>query len=594
MRPKTNHRRILQSGDRLGGTARGGSSLLLGAKGILRRGVNAEGRGGNPQARVLLVEVGGAEHDAHGLGRHDGEVLGSGEVGEAELDVADNIGVFDRLVAGNPVEDGPVVRVVLLAGGLAHIVAGREQLVVLVGNDPETLAGKGGAGVDDAARLSQQTGAVVVEDLVGHGLLGRGVDAVGVGDGPRAAGLVAIVDSSLLGSSEGRVLAVEAVSVRVLGGSDGCLRRHGIVLDDRVVGAVNLGVDSEGEDVLVVVGVDGGSDLGAVGGGNLGGVHAVGVEHARQLDLELVGAVEGEGVVEAVLVVGGGDDLRDDELAVAGRDDGSVAVVGVLVQETVVFLVNADGILDDGGITLASSHDSVEIVDSTLAITSQLERVGHQTGTILTNVESVLLVVRRLGVTVGNHHLDDTDAVEQGALSLLVLILHADVGQNNTLAVVEANVHLVPGPRDLIAAHAEGHALGLGDVDGLEGAVNVVVTDKLGHVVVRGERHLGALSVDVADVDGKDLFLLGVDDDGEVEGVSVLVVVGRSSVVGETLLQTTLKSPSVVDANSPSIKEDLGHVVDANVLAGLDDTRVGTSDTLADVEILKSQGGTDL
>lgn len=405
---------------------------------------------------------------------------------------------------------------------------------------------------------------------------------------------MAVVDSSLLGSSEGRVLAVEAVSVGVLGGSNGRLGGHGIVLDDRVVRTVNLGVDSEGEDVLVVVGVDGGSDLGAVGGGDLGGVHAVGVEHARQLDLELVGAVEGEGVVEAVLVVGGGDDLRDDELAVAGRDDGSVTVVGVLVQETVVLLVNADGILDDGGITLASSHDSVKVVNSTLAITSQLERVGHQTSTILTDVESVLLVVRRFGVTVGNHHLDDTDAVEQSALSLLVLILHADVGEDNTLAVVEANVHLVPGPRDLVAAHAEGHALGLGDVDGLEGAVDVVVADELGHVVVRGERHLGALSVDVADVDGQDLLLLGVDDDGEVKGMSVLVVVGRGSVVGETLLQTTLKAPPVVDANGPSIKEDLVHVVDANVLAGLDDTRVGTSDTLADVKILKSQGGTDL
>lgn len=150
---RLNHRRILQSGDRLGGAARGGSGLLLGAEGILRRGVDAEGRGGNPQARVLLVEVGGAEHDAHGLGWHDGEVLGSGEVGEAELDVADNVGVFNRLVAGYPVEDGTVVRVVLLAGGLAHVVASGEQLVILVGNDPETLAGKGGTGVDDTAGL---------------------------------------------------------------------------------------------------------------------------------------------------------------------------------------------------------------------------------------------------------------------------------------------------------------------------------------------------------------------------------------------------------------------------------------------------------
>lgn len=103
---------------------------------------------------------------------------------QAELDVAHDVGVLDGLVACDPVEDGAVVRVVLGACGLAHVVASGEDLVVLVGRDPETLAGEGGAVVDDAARLGHEQRAVVVEDLVGDGLLGRRVDAVGVGDGP--------------------------------------------------------------------------------------------------------------------------------------------------------------------------------------------------------------------------------------------------------------------------------------------------------------------------------------------------------------------------------------------------------------------------
>jgi len=322
-------------------------------------------------------------------------------------------------------------------------------------------------------------------------------------------------------------------------------------------------------------------------------VHAVGVEHAGQLDLKLVGTVEGEGMVEAVFVVGGGDDLRDDELAITGGDDGAVTVIGVLVQKTVVFLVNADGVLDDSGITLASSHDGIEVVDGALAITSELQRVGHETGTILTDVESVLLVVRRVGVTVGNDHLDDTDTVEESALAVLMLILHANIRQNNTFTVVKSNVHLVASPRNLISSHAERNALGLGDVDRLQSAINVVLANKLGHVVVRGERNLCSLTVDVADINSEDLLLLSIDHDGEIQRVRILVIVGRSAIVHQTLLETALIAPTLINANCPSIDVDLGHVIDAEILAGLNDTRVGASNALADVKILEGQSRAD-
>lgn len=346
--------------------------------------------------------------------------------------------------------------------------------------------------------------------------------------------------------------------------------------------------------MLVVVRVDRGRDFRAVGSGCLGGVHAVGVEHAGQLDLQLVGSVEGEGVVEAVLVVGSGDDLRDDQLAITGGDDAAVAVVGVLVQKTVVLLVDTDGVLDDSRETLAGSHDGVHVVNGTLAVTSQLERVGHQTSSILTNVKCVLPVVRRIRVAVRNNHLDNADTVEECALTVLVVVLHADIGEDNTLAVVEANVHLVARPRDLVAVHAERNALGLGDVDGLERAVDVVLADKLRHVVMRGERNLCSLAIDIADIDGENLLLLCVHDNGKVQWVRILVVVRRGAVIHQTLLKTSLVAPALINTNGPSIDVDLGHVIEAKILTGLNDTGIRKRNTLANVEVLKGKCGTDL
>jgi hypothetical protein len=105
-------------------------------------------------------------------------------VSETELDIADDISVLNGLIAGYPVENGAVVRVVLDTGGLADVVTSREDLVVLVGSNPETLAGEGSAVIHDTTGLGEETGAVVVEDLVSNGLLGGWVDAVRVGDGP--------------------------------------------------------------------------------------------------------------------------------------------------------------------------------------------------------------------------------------------------------------------------------------------------------------------------------------------------------------------------------------------------------------------------
>lgn len=512
--------------------ARLGRHMRLLAKRIARRLVAAAELGrGQPEGGVLDEEIRGAQRDADGLGGHDGEVLGAGEVGEAELDVADNVGVGDGAVARGPVGHGRVVRVAQLALRLRHVVAGREDAPVLIGHDPQRVLRKRRALPHHAARFGENAGRRRVEDLVGDGFACRRVQLAGVGDVPGPARLVAVVGGAGLGGEEGRLFAVEAVAVEVLGRAERCLGRDGVVLHHRVVGPVDFRVDAEGEDVLVVVGSDSPRHLCAVGGGSLRRVQAVRVEHARQLHLELVGAVEVEDVVKGVVVVCGGDDLRDDELAVASRDGLAVAVVGVLEREAVVLLVDADGVLDEGGLAGADGQDGVQVVDGALAVAAERQRVAHEARAVLAHVEGVLLVVGRAGVAVGDDHLDDADAIEEGALPLLVLVKDPDVGEDDALAVVEADVHLVAGPRQLVAAHAERDALGLGDIDRLQPVVAVAGREELWGVVVLGQRRLGALAVNVADVDGEHDLLLGVDDDGEVERVGVLIVVGRVAVV---------------------------------------------------------------
>lgn len=266
----------------------------------------------------------------------------------------------------------------------------------------------------------------------------------------------------------------------------------------------------------------------------------------------------------------------------------------MLVQEAVVLFVDADGILDDSSFALGGGHDSVHVVDSTLAVTAQLERVGHQAGAILADVESVLLVVRLLGAAVGNDHLDDGDTVEQGALAVFVHVVGADVGDDNTLAIVEADVHLVVGPEELVAADLEGHTLGLGDVDGLQAVVVVLVTNEFREVVVLFERHGSALAIHVADINAEDFFGLGVGHDGKVQGMGVLVVKLGGPVVSETLLKTALEAPALVDTDGPGIQEDLGHVGDADLLAGANDTGVIAGNALHHVEIFQSEGGHDI
>ena len=248
---------------------------------ISTRRVNIHARRRHPQRGVLLEEITRAQHDTDRLRRHQREILQPREVTQAELQPDDDVGVDDVVVAVGPVGDGLVGGPAGLACGLADVVAGGEELVVAVRGDPERVPGEGGAAPDEAAGLAEEVRGLAGDDLVagGEGAGGGEGLRVWVDDVPGAGGVVVVV-AGLDGGFEEGLLVVEGVAVEVAGLADGDVGGDGVVLDHGVVVAVDGRVDAQGEDVLVVVRVEGVGDLRAVGGGFFVGVEGHGVEDA--------------------------------------------------------------------------------------------------------------------------------------------------------------------------------------------------------------------------------------------------------------------------------------------------------------------------
>jgi len=103
--------------------------------------------------------------------------------------------------------------------------------------------------------------------------------------------------------------------------------------------------------------------------------------------------------------------------------------------------MDADGVLDLIWIPRAQVEAGVKITDCALAITSKRKRVGHESCTILTEIESVLSGMREIRTSVRDDHLCDRHTPEYWAHVAMIVI--CDIAQYNTFTVVEANVELL-------------------------------------------------------------------------------------------------------------------------------------------------------
>lgn len=554
------------------------NTLLAGEN--LARGAGIAGR--NIHHRVAGEEVSRAEEKHHRLGRHDGEVLGGREVGHAKGVPEDNVGVVDGGGAvTNPLGDAAG----WLARGLGDVFSRGPELVVAVLGDVDGMSGKGGALPDQGALLGHEAGDLSADQLVADGLLAVGVELVGVGNLPGAGGGAVVVRHGLALGHELGALVIETVAVKVLGAADGGLAGDGVVDEDGVVGTVDVGVDAEAEEMLVVVGVDAGVDLSAPALGVLVLEHGVGVQDTGELDLRGNGAILVEHPGDDVLVVGGGEDLLDDQLAATGDDDGIVTEVAMLEEDAGILLVNADGILDGAKTTITGRELGIHVVNGALAVAAKGQAVGHVASTILTLVKSVLAVVGGLGVTVWDDHFGERKSVEDGADGALVV--EGDVVEHDAFSVVEADVELPVLPLNLPAGKLERNTFGLGDVDGLQiGAVTTTGLHRSRMIVHR--RGLAEWAADLGDIDGNDLTLVGIVDRAEVKRVLVLAVVDVWTVVHECLLQPHLVAKPLIVANGPWVAIDLVHVLWGNTAddALFNDLGVLADDVLYQLELL--------
>lgn len=190
---------------------------------------------------------------------------------------------------------------------------------------------------------------------------------------PRPARAAVVIGHALRRGLEPRLLREEGIAKLVPRASDRRVRGHGIALHDGVLVAVDARVHAQAEQVLMIVRVHARVNLCAPPVGALAGVSVDGVrvQDAGELDLEGERAVHVQVPVDAVLVVCGGKNVGDDELA--GARDGArvVAEVGVLVQDAGVFLVDTDGVGDGGGGAGAGDVREGEVVDCALAVAAE-------------------------------------------------------------------------------------------------------------------------------------------------------------------------------------------------------------------------------
>ena len=454
------------------------------------------------------------------------------------------------------------------------------------------VPGEAGAFPDEAAFLGEEGGHLATDEFVTHGFLAVRVQFVLVRQVPRARGGAVIVGHGFQRSRVFGLLGVEGVAVEILDGAEFAGAGGGVDLEDGVVGSVDVGVHAQTEEMLVVVGVDSRVHFGAPAVGVFAGVHGVGVEDAGEFDFELDGAVLVEDPVDAVFVVGGGEDVGDDEFARAGDDDGIVAEVGVFEEDAVVFLVDADGVFDGLGRARAVHKVKVHVVDAAFAVTPQGERVGHVAAAVFAQVEGVFALMRVFWVAVGDDHLGEGEAVEDGADFVLGLVEVGNVVEHDAFAVIEANVYGPILPLDDTVLHRKGHTLGLRDVDGFEvsseavGFVNRVDRVVVGWGFAEGPAHFGHVDVD-------DFLKVGVVDWAKVQGVGVLRVIDVWAVIHQGLLEADTVAESLVVADSPRVTIDLVHLLrgDANQPTLLDDTRVLAGNGLDNLEVFHGDQG---
>jgi hypothetical protein len=279
---------------------------------------------------------------------------------------------------------------------------------------------------------------------------------------------------------------------------------------------VDHGIDTEGEDMLMMDGEDSWVDDGAEGDANLiefvvdgrSGENASGTDFVD----DFASLVEHEG--KDVFVIADGNDALQDQFAVASDSSAASAIVGMLPRDASILLMNADTVLKRNGNTFIIVDDSVEVLDMTKAVTAKFEIVCHCSCPGITKIEGGLLVVRRARVGIRNVHIREGKAVEEwpGVVPNII--------KDHAFSLIVANSERPFLPFEYMSSlsdrrELERCSLGLDDLQRLEICAEFLV---LGNVFIRrlgliGSRLLdGVVGASREAFYSNDLEVAGLDD----------------------------------------------------------------------------------
>jgi hypothetical protein len=223
-------------------------------------------------------------------------------VGKAISEPNDLIVVSDWLLVGDP-----GLETLLLASRLVGVLATREELVFTVLGDPDVVAGKVGTSISSRLGVSKNALGSWHVDLVADRAHGDGVHLVLVDDLERTALLDVEVGKAFLldVGADGPEANTVRVDLLVLFGLE--RQRNNVVVHKGVLVAVNHGVDTDREKMLMMGSQDTGRNDSSVRAG-LVGINVLGRQDAAGADLEVKSACLIELPVDHVLVVGNGQD----------------------------------------------------------------------------------------------------------------------------------------------------------------------------------------------------------------------------------------------------------------------------------------------
>ena len=153
----------------------------------------------------------------------------------------------------------------------------------------------------------------------------------------------------------------------------------------------------------------------------------------------------------------------------------------MLPENAVIFLMQANGVLHDGGLAVVVGHRHVEIVNLSQAIAAELKRVGELAQAVFAGVERALpeMVCRRVGIR--NDHVGDAGPIDDR--SFAGAVAKRDLMQHEALACRPSDAERPVLPANLPPLYREARAVLLHDIERFD-----VVADfrDRGAVVVAG------------------------------------------------------------------------------------------------------------